>query len=243
MSFDQLGSIGLASAAAFVLAIVSAVAGFGGGVLLLPVFAALFGLRAAVPMLALTQLVSNASRVWFNRSRLNGRLIGWFALGAVPFALIGSVLLARLSVDPLQRLLGVFLIGVVVWRRLRPHPHAPPLPAFAGVGAGTGLGSALLGSVGPFAAPFVLAAGLTGGSYIGTEAATALIVHVSKLVGYGPTGLLTGSVLAHGIALAPATLLGSWVGKRIADRLSERLFVAVVEFGLLVTGGIFLARL
>ncbi len=243
MIWDQLPSLGLASLAAFVLAIVSAVAGFGGGVLLLPVFAALFGLRTAVPMLALTQLVSNASRVWFNRHQLNGRLIGWFALGAVPLALVGSALLARIPLDPLQRLLGVFLIAVVVWRHLRPHPHKPPLPAFIGVGAGTGLGSALLGSVGPFAAPFVLAYGLTGGSYIGTEALTALIVHVTKLVGYGPVGLLTSSVLLHGMALAPATLLGSWVGKRIADRLSERVFVLVVEVGLLVAGGIFLAGL
>ncbi|MEZ0167054.1 hypothetical protein AB2L27_20065 [Kineococcus sp. LSe6-4] len=36
----------VASAAAFVLAVVSAVAGFGGGVLLLPVFTALFGIGA-----------------------------------------------------------------------------------------------------------------------------------------------------------------------------------------------------
>ena len=39
----------IAAAAAFALAVLSAVAGFGGGVLLLPVFTALFGLRVAVP--------------------------------------------------------------------------------------------------------------------------------------------------------------------------------------------------
>jgi uncharacterized membrane protein YfcA len=54
----------LASAAAFLLAALSAVAGFGGGVLLLPVFTLLFGLRVAVPMLTLTQLSSNIFRVW-----------------------------------------------------------------------------------------------------------------------------------------------------------------------------------
>ena len=44
----------LGSVAAVGLAVLSAVAGFGGGVLLLPVFTALFGLRVAVPMLTLT---------------------------------------------------------------------------------------------------------------------------------------------------------------------------------------------
>ncbi|MGQ4819620.1 hypothetical protein ACQ1ZK_21385, partial [Enterococcus faecium] len=61
---DLLLTLLAASGAAFALAALSAVAGFGGGVLLLPVFIALFGLRVAVPVLILTQLASNGSRVW-----------------------------------------------------------------------------------------------------------------------------------------------------------------------------------
>lgn len=107
-------SVVLASLAASGLAFVSAVAGFGGGVLLLPVFTAVFGLRVAVPVLTLTQLVSNGGRVWFNRQHLNWRLIGWFALGAVPTAVLGGVLFATAPLGPLKRLLGVFLLVVVV---------------------------------------------------------------------------------------------------------------------------------
>lgn len=81
----------VSSVAAFALALLSAVAGFGGGVLLLPVFTALFGLRFAVPMLTLTQLSSNGSRVWLNRRELRWPLVGWFALGAVPLAVAGLV--------------------------------------------------------------------------------------------------------------------------------------------------------
>jgi len=50
------------TAAAFGLALLSAVAGFGGGVLLLPVFTVLFGLRAAVPTLTLTQRVTGVAQ-------------------------------------------------------------------------------------------------------------------------------------------------------------------------------------
>lgn len=77
-------SVLVASAAAFALALLSAVAGFGGGVVLLPVFTVLFGLRVAVPMLTLTQLSSNGSRAWLNRSELRRPLIGWFT-PSVPF--------------------------------------------------------------------------------------------------------------------------------------------------------------
>jgi uncharacterized membrane protein YfcA len=68
---DQLSSVAVASVAAGGLALLSAVAGFGGGVLLLPVFTALFGLRVAVPMLTPTQVSSN----------------GLFLIGVVPLRL------------------------------------------------------------------------------------------------------------------------------------------------------------
>jgi uncharacterized membrane protein YfcA len=112
----------------------SAVAGFGGGVLLLPVFTALFGLRVAVPVLTLAQLSSNGARVWLNRRELRWPVVGWFAAGAVPCALAGGLLLARAPLEPLQRLLGLFLIGVVVWRRRNPDPPRPgPRTFVAGV--------------------------------------------------------------------------------------------------------------
>jgi uncharacterized protein len=229
-----------ASGAAFALAMLSAVAGFGGGVLLLPVFTALFGLRVAVPMLTLTQLSSNGWRVWFNRRELDRSIIGWFALGAVPFAVAGGLLLAHAPLGPLKRLLGAFLIAVVAWRRLRPHPRPPGERVFAGVGAVSGLGSALLGSVGPLTAPFFLAYGLTRAAYLGTEAASALTLHLSKIAAYGAGDLLTRRVLLYGAALTPATLGGAWAGRHIVGRVSDRAFVALVEAGLIAAGLLFL---
>lgn len=232
-----------ASVAAFGLALLSAVAGFGGGVLLLPVFTVLFGLRVAVPMLTLTQLSSNGSRVWLNRRDLRWPLVGWFALGAVPFTVVGGLLLAHAPLAPLKRLLGVLLIGVVIWRRVQRRPRTPTDPAFVAVGAASGLGSALLGSVGPLTAPFFLAVGLTRAAYIATEAASALTMHLTKIATYGAGDLLTGQVLLYGAALTPATLLGAWVGKKIVGRISDRLFVLLVEIGLLAAGVLFLIGL
>ncbi|GHJ42978.1 hypothetical protein Cs7R123_03200 [Catellatospora sp. TT07R-123] len=240
MSAGQLLTLCAACLAAYGLALLSSVAGFGGGVLLLPVFTALFGLRAAVPMLTLTQLSSNASRVWLNRRELRWRLVGWFALGAVPLAVAGGLALAHAPLGALKRLLGVFLLGVVVWRWRRPHPGRPADPAFAAVGAASGLGSALLGSVGPLTAPFFLAYGLARAAYIGTEAASALTMHLAKLAAYGAGDLITGQVLVYGLALTPATLAGAWTGKRLLARVSDRLFVRLVEAGLLISGALFL---
>jgi uncharacterized membrane protein YfcA len=101
----------------------------------------------------------------------------------------------------------------------------------------------LFGSVGPLTAPFFLAIGLTRAAYIGTEAASALAMHLTKIATYGASDLLSGRVLLYGVALTPATLLGAWVGKRIVNKISDRVFVVLVEIGLLAAGLLFLVGL
>ena len=230
-------------AVAFVAATLAAVTGFGGAAVLLPVLAAVFGVREAIPILTVAQLIGNGSRVWFNRREVDWRVVGWFALGAVPFAFAGGFLFARAPLSALTRLLGVFLILVVVWRRLHPGPpRRPPLKSFAALGAGSAFLSALLGSVGPIMATFFLAFGLVRGAYIGTEAMSTVVMHVVKLVAYGQGSLLTDRAVVAGLALGPIMVLGSWSGKRIVDRLPERVFVLLVELTLVAAGLLFLIR-
>ena len=240
MEVDLLGLL-VAGVAAFGLAMLSAIAGFGGGVLLLPVFAALFGPRAAAPMLTLAQIGSNSGRVLLNRGELSRPVIGWFALGAVPMAIAGALLLASAPLSGLKRGLGAFLVAVVVWRRLRPRLGMGGTKGFGLVGAASGFVSALVGSAGPLTAPFFLAYGLTRGAYIGTEAACALVLHLTKTVAYGGVSLLTPQIVLYGAMLTPATVAGAWVGKRLVDRLDDRVFVLLVEVGLAASGLLYLA--
>lgn len=233
----------LLAAVAFIAATLAAVTGFGGAAVLLPVLVAVFGMREAIPILTVAQLIGNGSRVWFNRQELDWRVVGWFAIGGVPFAFAGGILFARAPLSALTRLLGVFLILVVAWRRLHPGPpRRPPLWSFAFIGAGASFLSALLGSVGPIMAPFFLAYGLVKGAYIGTEALSTVVMHVVKLAAYGQTALLTEPAVIAGLALGPIMIGGSWTGKRIVDRLPEWVFVLLIEITLLVAGLLFLIR-
>jgi uncharacterized membrane protein YfcA len=230
-------------AVALLASTLAAVTGFGGAAVLLPVLVAAFGVREAIPILTVAQLIGNGSRVWFNRRELDTRVVGWFALGAVPLALLGGYLFAKAPLSALTRLLGAFLLLVVVWRHARPKRSRPfPVTAFAGIGAGASFLSALLGSVGPIMAPFFLAYGLVKGAYIGTEALSTVVMHVTKLVAYRETAVLTGSGVLVGLALGPIMVFGSWLGKRIVDRLPEKVFVAIIEVVLVVAGVLFLVR-
>lgn len=231
----------LLAAVALAAGTLAAVTGFGGAALLLPILVALFGVREAVPILTVAQLIGNASRAWFNRAEIDWRVTGWFALGAVPAAVVGGLLFAAAPVALLTRLLGAFLLGVVAWRRLGPRTgHRMPLRAFAPLGAGSSFVSALLGSVGPLMAPFFLAYGLAKGAYIGTEALCTLLMHVVKLIVYGGTDLLTANGLLVGLLIGAVLIAGSYLGKKIVDRVPERAFVLLVEGTLVVAGVRFL---
>ena len=242
MSPEALRWIVLPVAALFA-ATLAAVTGFGGAAVLLPVLVAAFGIRAAIPILTVAQLIGNGARVWFNRGELEWRVVGWFSLGGVPLALVGGYLFAVAPLPALTRLLGAFLLLIVIWRHARPGQTKPfPAPAFAGIGAGSSLLSALLGSVGPLMAPFFLAYGLAKGAYIGTEAMCTVVMHVTKLIAYRQTAVLTGPDVIDGLMLGPLMIAGSFLGKRIVDRLPRSLFVAIIEIVLIVAGFIFLLR-
>lgn len=233
----------LAALAAFLAATLAAVTGFGGAAVLLPVLVAIFGVRAAIPILTVAQLIGNGSRVWFNRTELDWRLVGWFAIGAVPCGIAGGLLFTAAPIPILLRLLGIFLLGVVAWRRFRPGPmpRVPPR-GFVGIGGGAAFLSALVGSVGPVMAPFFLAAGLVKGGYIGTEALATVVMHLAKLGAYRAGSALPWSAVVAGLALGPAMIAGSWVGKRIVDRLPERVFIAIIELTMVGAGLVFLVR-
>jgi uncharacterized membrane protein YfcA len=237
----DLGQVLLLLAAGLLSAIVAAVAGFGGAAVLLPVLVALFGPRDAIPILAVAGLVSNGARVTLNRDEITWPIVGWFALGGVPAALIGGFLFAATPIDALTRLIGAFLLVSVAWRHLRPRPSGVLGPrTFTLIGAVFAFASALVGSIGPIMAPFFLQAGLVKGAYIGTEAAASVVMQVAKLVAYGLAALLSSLTVGVGLVLTPVMFTGAWIGKRIVDRLPERVFVTIVEVALVVTGLAFL---
>ena len=228
---------------AFLAATLAAVTGFGGAAVLLPVLVIAFGVRDAIPILTVAQLIGNGSRVWFNRRALDLHVVGWYTLGAVPLALLGGYVFATTPFSALTRLLGLFLILVVAWRRLRKRAFPrPPLRSFALIGAAASFLSALVGSVGPLMAPLFLAYGLVKSAYIGTEALATVVTHVVKLVAYGEMAALSRHSVIAGAALGPVMIAGSYTGKRVADALPEHVFVAVIEATMVAAGLLFLIR-
>ena len=70
----------------------------------------------------------------------------------------------------------------------------------------------------------------------------AVGMHLAKLGAYRAGSALPWSAVAAGLALGPAMIAGSWVGKRIVDRLPERVFIAIIELTMVGAGLVLLVR-
>jgi len=239
----HLLDLGVLAGTALGSAVLGSVAGTGGTAVLLPVLVHYFGIQVAVPMVTLANFAANASRVWVHWREVNGRVVAWFTLGSVPLTVLGTWLFTVAAPELLTRLLGAFLLVVVVWRRLRPMPAKKRSPSwFLPLGLGFGFLNGLVSSVGPLMAPFFLAYGLVKGSYIGTDALLTACMQGTKLAVFGGAHFLTVSVLVYGAFLVPWMFAGALLGKLLLDRLPAWVFTLIIELTLVIAGLDFLLR-
>ena len=224
-------------ATAFVASIVAGVAGFGAGVILLPIVALTVGVRAAAPVLTVTMLLGNTGRIWWSRHELDAAVAWRYLAGAVPATFLGVVLYAGATGHSLGRVIGVFLLTSVPLRRLllstRVRVRLAHFPVLGGV---FGILSALVVTTGPLTTPFFLAYGLRRGSFVATEAVCALGMHVTRGVAFARYALLGWDTVALGCVLGATMFAGSWIGRHLLERMNDRVFLLILECLLVVMG-------
>lgn len=217
--------------------VVGGVAGFGAGITLLPILVLLVGAWAAIPILTVTMMIGNLSRLWWSRHDVDLRVVVTFLAGAIPATALGAMLYAGASGDWLGRVIGLFMLAALPLRRiLRRGGLVLRLRHFPLVGAAIGGLSSVVVTTGPVATPFFLAYGLRKAGYIGTESVCAMAMHLTRGTVFARYSLLTWDAVMIGCVLGGTMFLGSWIARRVVDRLSERLFLWLVEGMLLVVG-------
>ena len=209
---------------------IGGIAGLGAGILLLPVAAWTLGIRAAVPVLTVTMLLGNLARIWWSRHELHTGVTLRFIAGAVPATAMGVMIFAGASSEWLGRAIGAFLLAAVPLRRLltsgRLHVRAAHFPF---VGGAVGLLSALVVTTGPVVTPFFLAYGLRRGAFIATEAVCAGAMHVARGLVFARYRMIGAETLIIGLVLGVTMFAGAWIGRRMLDRMSDRVFLALIE--------------
>lgn len=236
-------SLPLLLGAALLASFIGSVTGGGVTILLLPVLVLFFGIHVAMPIVTLALFAASISRVAVYRNDIDLSVVRWFTLGSVPLTLIGTYLFTITAPHLLTQILGGFLIIAALSRR---YVHTSlgvfRTTWFLPLGAVFGFLTGISAAVATILAPFFLGYGLRKAAYVGTMGLNVFIIQIVKLVVFGSTNFLPTQVLIYGVLLAPMMIVGTMLGKKFLQRVSEPTFVIMIEVAMLLAGLHFVLR-
>lgn len=248
MSPDVLGDLtpvqlALVAVTALVAQVVGGLAGYGTGLLMPLVLVPLLGAQAVVPIISLSALLTNATRVAVFRDALDVRKALLLSAVMVPTVALGAWFYSLLSSRGALVLIGTMLVVLVPLRRVlarRKLQLGEPALAIAGIGCGVVTG-ATSGS-GVLMLSLLMASGLSGTQVIATDAAISFLVGIVKSGVFVGTGMLPVKLwlvaIVIGVMATPGALTARWLARRFSAHLHDRLLEVTIMAG----GVLMLAR-
>ncbi len=228
--------------AAFVTATVSGVLGMAGGLLLMGALLLVLPATTAFVAHGLLQLVSNSWRTWLHRRHVRVRILSWYALGAV-LATAAVAAVAYVPSKPVTYLL-LGLLPVLVWlpRSVLRLDAARPTHAVAAGALVTSV-NLVAGVAGPLFDLFFVSTALGRHAVVATKAATQVLSHTAKVLLYGgPLLAGRGEAPPYAVLLlaVPLSMLGTVVGGRVLDRMSDAGFASATRWVISAIGVVYL---
>jgi hypothetical protein len=228
--------LGFAAAVLFLAYLVRGVAGFGSGLIAVPLLAQVFPLQEVVPLVVFLDYVGSMGQGLRNRN-----LIAWHEqLPLVPFSLLGVAaglalfFLAKEMV--LAQALGVFVMVYAIYQLL-------PLPALRGsrffaapFGFLGGFVGTIFGTGGPFYVIYLGLRDLEKSSFRATFAINFLIDGAIRLGAYAVFGFFHEGVLMAMAASLPIVVVGLWAGGRIHIGLTQTAYLRIISTVVFVSG-------
>ena len=232
--------------AVFVTSLLSGIFGMAGGLILMGVFTAIFPLSFAMVLHGVVQLFANGWRAFLIRQHIKWQIVGRYLIGGV-IAIAG---LFFVMWQPDKR--AVFLmLGVLAFIPWIPksvfalnadRPFQAEILGFLAQGLNT-----LAGVVGPVLDIFFVKSELTRQEIVATKGATQVIAHLTK-IGFWTWPILLAAEegalppLWLCIGAIPVSMLGTWVGGLVLEKMSDISFRSWTKYVLTVIGVIYIAR-
>lgn len=167
---------------------------------------------------------------------------GVLIIGGIPGVAIGVALVRVADADVFRLLIGGLALAFVGWELARRRGLVRTPAAAAGVPAGlfagllAGLTSFVSHAGGPPVAMYLLSKGLSKTAYQATTVLVFWAINIAKAVPYAVLGIFTAETVWANVLLAPAILLGAWIGVKAHHRVPEALFFAIAYVLLTITG-------
>ena len=220
----------------FVAYLVRGIAGFGSGLIAVPMLSLIAPVPLVVPLVVSLDYIGSASQGVKNRD-----YVAWKEqLLLVPFMLVGIsaglLMLHSIPTTVLSKVLGGFVITYAIYQLL-------PLPVLGSsrlcavlCGCLGGFVGTLFGTGGPFYVMYLKLRDLDKNVFRATFATNFLIDGAIRLVSYAVIGLFRWQLLAYLLAALPMVVVGLYLGGRLQLGWSQHVFVRFISLLLLGSG-------
>jgi len=230
----QLGLAGLIIITAYTF---RGVAGFGSGLIAIPLLVLLMPISVVVPMMVLLDYTASVSHSIKHREATQWHII-WPLL---PFTLLGVVLALFLfkTVDThlLVKSLGVFILLFALYNLFSPKPKRQGSRLWA-VPAGTlgGLVGTLFGTGGPLYVIYLQLRQLDKTAFRATVATIFMIDGGIRVGGFFLSGFFSRETLLLAVIALPFMALAMYAGEHIHTNISQKTFHRAIGILLLGSG-------
>lgn len=216
------------------------VAGYGTGLLMPLVLTPIVGGEAVVPIIGVSALLTNASRVAAFRQEIDYRRALLIGTVALPTCMLGAYGYTFLSGKGATLVIGTFLILMVPTRlllkRLRARLEGS---ALAAAGAGYGLLVGGTAGSGVVLLSILMAAGLNGRAVIATDAIISFGLGLVKTGTFHAAGALPLSAWIMALIVGLSASPGAFIAKRLTQALPIHIHNAILDAAI-ICGGVVL---
>lgn len=223
--------------------ILGTVGGFGSSLFFVPIASYFLDFYSVLGITALFHVSSNITKIAFFRKGFDKKLVIYIGVPAVIFVIIGALLSRYIDAKILEISLAIFLLltslTLLIFKNI---VLKPTTKNSIGGGILSGLIAGLLGTGGAIRGLTLAAFNLKTEVFIATSAIIDLGIDSSRSVVY----YLNGYVHKHDLYLIPILFLvsiaGTFIGKKILAKISEKQFKSIVLILIFITGVITLIK-
>lgn len=217
--------------------ILGTVGGFGSSVFFVPMASYFMDFQTVLGITALFHLSSNITKIGFFRKGFDKKLMLYLGIPAVLFVAIGAFLSKYANPEILTLVLGFFLVIFallfLINRNLK--VGATKKNAFIG-GSLSGLFAGLLGTGGAIRGATMSAFDLNKEKFIATSAIIDLGIDFSRSIVYINNGYVHWDDMYLIPILIVVSVVGTYLGKKVLDKITQAQFKRFVLFLLLGIG-------
>tara|TARA_B100000902_G_C27297803_1_gene911025 strand:- start:691 stop:1422 length:732 start_codon:yes stop_codon:yes gene_type:complete len=214
----------------FFTALMTSIAGAGGGTVLLAAMLQFMNPVEAIPVHGAIQLTSNLTRTWLLRKFVNWEIIFKFSL-LLPFGIfLGLKIFQNIDPDNIKILIGIFILLALGLQNLRIIKNIKiSTNIYLLIGFFTGILNILVGVIAPLLAVIVKQSISEKKSIVGTLGYFGLIGNLIKIIGFSFIGFSFLAYIDTLLMVIPATLIGSRIGQFLLNKISNRIFTIMFQ--------------